>query len=130
MLAAYATAIVIVVVLARVLALHKSFPHRLKPSQLRPAEYIPQKNSYSDRKNKARADVAKMYTTRLMKAADAQEKPQYDVYHTNLRTTNQPARTGLSPPDKQSLNQVKASPRFSAPATPPVHKVKGWGKEV
>merc|ERR1711867_292137 len=26
--------------------------------------------------------------------------------------------------------KVKASPRDSAPATPPVHKVKGWGKEV
>ena len=106
--------------------------HRLKPSQSRQAEYIQQKKAYSDRKNKAWADVAKMYTTRRMKAADAQENPQYDVYHANQKTTNQPARIGPSPTDKQSLrlNQVKASSRSSAPTTPPVHKLKGWEKGV
>ena len=77
--------------------------HRLKPSQLRPAEYIPQKNFYSDRKNKAWADVAKMYTTRRMKAADAQEESQYTI-----RRQPQPARPGLSPKDKQSESESES----------------------
>ena len=47
-----------------------------------------------------------------MKAADAQEEPTLYVYHTNLRTTNQPTRTGLSPQDKQSENESESKPQI------------------
>ena len=86
--------------------------HRLRLSQLRPAAYIRQKNFYSNRKNKAWADVAEMYTTRSMKAADAQEEPTLCVYHTILRTIDQPTRTGLSPQDKQSENESESKPQI------------------
>ena len=47
-----------------------------------------------------------------MKAADAQAEPTLCVYHTILRTTTQPARTGLSPSDKQSENESESMPQI------------------
>ena len=86
--------------------------HQSKRSQSRPAAYILQKSFCSNRKNKAWADVAEMYTTRSMKAADAQEEPTLCVYHTILRTINLPIRTGLSPQDKQSENESESKPQI------------------